>query len=79
MRSIKILSIAPMITFKDNSWRVNKRTSPRNLNIKMRDRFPTTICPNVRSDRDITKRVLGSGRRPLLPQPPHQDVVSVPY
>ena len=44
LRIIKILSAAPMITIKDDSWRMNKSSSSRNLNIKMRDRFPTTIC-----------------------------------
>ena len=57
--AIKILSMAPMITIEDDSWRVNKRSRSRNLNIKMRDRLPTSICPDVRSNKDIINPILG--------------------
>ena len=46
--AIKILSMSSLITVKNNGWGVDEDPTSRNLHIKMRCRFPTTIRPDVR-------------------------------
>ena len=53
MRIIKILSMTPIKTIKNDSRSMDKSTSTSNLNIKMWDRLPTTISPDIRIIRNI--------------------------
>ena len=57
--AIKILSMSPLITIKNDSWGVDEGPRSRNLCIKMRYRFPTTIRPYVRVNRNIIHHILG--------------------